>query len=251
MTDYSNGACDTENQWGHIGIIIGGVERLADCSPTAGHEMGLQYDCRQIDHRGNAFVLACLQQGLSLARKVAADIPVVESGRTIAFVATETKHERGYVFSESLLVGRTGSGLEALSELIMAVVGGQDGWFVVGESVLSRPDDESTEGWTIPMLICGQDVYPVVPAFGVSATRLREFVDCLDGLQGSLFFLVDGDLRVSGVEKRAVGPDVLDALVTGVRMVVVTAYDSEGFVIWLPESELPDWARQRYPSASA
>lgn len=204
----------------------------------------MEYECRLLGQCGNEFLIDCLLNGLSLARALGANASRVMSGRTLAFVPSIAAEDRTWRFNEGLMVGPTGGG-RAVADFILARVVERVGAAVIGESTMSRPTDQSLESSHNTLLVCGGDVYPIVP--GAQATRghILDLIDHLDGLQRSLFFVVDAAPKVPAIGQHVVSRTCVERLAAGVQLAIATAYDGEGFVLWAPGPQLPDWGCRR------
>jgi hypothetical protein len=201
--------------------------------------MGVTFECRGLDERGDTFVRECFERGLSLSRSVESEVRGHNPGRTWAFVPATSSPDRLYKFDEGLVVGPTTGVLQALVALILEEASAWDGSAVVGESVLSRPSDPSMKRWSIPRLVCGEEVYPAVPATWASEARLLELIDYTDGLQGSCIFVVSDAPELPETGQFDISPERVCGLARTVQFAAVTAYDGEAFVIWSRRGEAP------------
>lgn len=210
--------------------------------------MRLEYVCRVLDERGNTFALNCFHYGLSLARKVAGDEQRVMSGSTVAFIPSVAAHDQNYPFEHGFIVTSTGGGLPgALADLILAITKKCTSTFIVGESLNSRPADPSLREWSIPMMIAGDDVYPVVRASDATRARLLELIDYLDRLQGSCIFIVEDLPELPDSGRRDVSQEALQRAAVTAKLALIIAYDGDGVVVWSSQPTLADWAVGRYP----
>jgi hypothetical protein len=112
-----------------------------------------------------------------------------------------------------------------------------DAQFVVEDELLRRSDYHDVNKFGTPVVFNEDEVFHVqhLGAFGESAA-LEDFLNWSSAgypLNGFIVGVGDLDLARSGSE---INQAVLERLAKAIRCAIVGAYDSDGFLLWLPKS---------------
>jgi hypothetical protein len=189
-------------------------------------------DYRRLGDAGIAWLRSSLEDGLSMAREVLRSIKL-EEGEAYAIIPPHAPSDVLYDFEEG------GKGLAGSDEVLIEAftqVIGDDTALLVVEDERARPNAPFLERSRSETMTLGEEVYHW---FVLRPGNVEEGMDFFSRSTGG--YPTNAVISSPGLETRlceagAIRASHVELLVQNLRAVIVSAYDNEGYVLWMPDS---------------
>jgi hypothetical protein len=141
--------------------------------------------------------------------------------------------ERLYAFEESLDIGPTGGSYDLAAETIAQALSVAGTRLAIGESRLELASDPGATSWPVGTFSHGLELYGAVSTGGDIATVRQLLMHVTH--PGAAVHVIDS-LGERTLLQGEIPLPRLRQMAMCVRMILVRAYDEEGYVVWQPAS---------------